>query len=221
MSMLDRTGKKPLVNVPDASNFSNWEEFAKELFAKCLEWPDGPIHSDQSIRTIATNLVELIDSISFIELTSYETRDLKEFFGSYKLLLGALEVGPGKQNGFHLSLFKPKEKLFAIFAKQAGEVIEVIQTDLSEIGAQSHQAQIIHTNGLDSEMNPADPQVKSRIKMTDELVQGLENLRLISQGKPLNPIISDNPGSSISPMSSERGSIVVVGKGPGPMDLAS
>ena len=63
--MLDRKDKKSLVNVPQKSRSGNWDEFSRELFAKCLEWPDGPIHSDKAIRVIAGSIVEHTESISY------------------------------------------------------------------------------------------------------------------------------------------------------------
>jgi hypothetical protein len=207
MIMLDRKDKKSLVNVPQKSRSGNWDEFSRELFAKCLEWPDGPIHSDKAIRVIAGKLVELIESISYFELSSSETKDVREFLDSYELLLQVLEAGPRKANGFAFSRFKPKEKLFETFAKAAKQVVQDIQVALVNIETESRQAQIRHTAGMDSEITKSDPQSKSRLRMSGELSIGMKTLERISQDKPLSAIsrLEQNGITSLPP--GQNGSI--------------
>lgn len=219
--MLDRAKKKPLVNVPDDSRFGSWADFSQDLFAKCLNWPDGPIHSAANVKIAAANLVEFVESISYLELTSFEIQDIRAFFRSYDLLLATLEAGPGKPNGFHLSILKPKEKTYEVFAREAKETIRLVQGALEEIETQSLKAQIRHLNGLDSDMKPTDPQVKSNLKLTGELSLRLDNLRQISQGRASSPIPISPPSLRTTGISNPVDPPDLSGGGAKSMDLVS
>ncbi len=193
MAMLDREDKKTLVNTPYSDKYYNWEKLWKELYEPCFVWPEGPIYSDQNIRIMASNLVELIDSISYFELTSFETPDIKDFIKAYDTVIAMLGSGPGNPNTIRTTIFKPKKKIHETFAEQAKHTLEAFEKSLQLVEDHSLQAQDNHANRLDIDIEGPGPQVRSGICLDDDGIHSLNNLRLIAKGKPILPIPPNCP----------------------------
>lgn len=196
--MIDRTKKKAPVNAPknfnDSSHYPTvpWKELFEDIFVPCLTTPPGNIYSKQGIQISAGRLVKMVKELSCLQLTHYETEDVKGFIDFYRAFLDNMDQGPGGPNTILSRQQKSIDPLHKVFANLGRNLMDGLEAQMIKIGEDSKQAEKLHESRNDLNLSPSIPSAKASISISDDLANTVENLHRMSKGLRVVPISKHN-----------------------------